>query len=160
MGSMVRAALGLSFLVATASGAYAAKCGANAGDEAAVVAARADVAAMCDCAGSTNHGTFVKCAAGRANALSSGNSPTLPKSCKGVVKKCAAKSTCGKGPDFVTCCITTGSGTKCKVTKSDTCTKKNGTPTLSSDHTSCCSTNQPVTAKDACAASPSGAFLE
>jgi hypothetical protein len=138
-----------------------AKCGDAAGDAAAVQAARVDIAANCNCEDAANHGAYVKCAGQRANFLASddgGNA--LPKNCKGAVKKCAAKSTCGK-PGAVTCCITKGTKTKCKIAKdSAKCTAKGGTPGgLGHTHSSCCSDSAPLTT-DACNASPSGAFLD
>ena len=43
---------------------------------------------------------------------------TLPKQCKGAVKRCAAQSICGK-PGFVTCCRTTAKGkTNCHIKSS------------------------------------------
>ncbi len=71
---------------------------------------------MCPCTTAANHGTYVKCVAGVANMLSSGINPSLPKSCKGAVKKCAAHSTCGR-PNAVTCCLTnaTTGATSCKI---------------------------------------------
>ena len=133
-------------------------CGSMPGDEAAVIAARATAAGMCNCATAVNHGAYVKCVAGVANQLSSGTNPSLPKNCKGAVKKCAAHSTCGK-PGEVTCCFTSKSGPKCKNAKSATdCSGKGGTPTLDPMNTSCCSNTHPLT-DNACMASPSGAFL-
>jgi len=146
-------------LAVSARSALAAKCGANAGDEAAVISARATAAMDCDCATATNHGAYVKCVAGVANMLSSGNNPSLPQSCKGAVKKCAAHSACGK-PGAVTCCLTSSKGTKCKIAKStDACTKKGGHATVDPSNTSCCSNTHPL-ADNACMASPSGAFLD
>ena len=133
-------------------------CGSQPGDEAAVIAARATAAGACNCATAVNHGAYVKCVAGVANQLSSGTNPTLPKNCKGAVKKCAAHSTCGK-PGEVTCCFTGKSGPKCKNAKSaGDCSGKGGTPTLDPMNTSCCSNTHPLT-ENACMASPSGAFL-
>ena len=133
-------------------------CGSMPGDEAAVIAARATAAGTCNCATAVNHGAYVKCVAGVANQLSSGTNPSLPKNCKGAVKKCAAHSTCGK-PDEVTCCFTGKSGPKCKNAKSAAdCSGKGGTPTLDPMNTSCCSNTHPLT-ENACMASPSGAFL-
>ena len=127
-------------------------------DEAAVIAARATAAGTCNCATAVNHGAYVKCVAGVANQLSSGTNPSLPKNCKGAVKKCAAHSTCGK-PGEVTCCFTGKSGPKCKNAKSAAdCSGKGGTPTLDPMNTSCCSNTHPLT-DNACMASPSGAFL-
>ena len=147
------------------AGVVYAKCGDAAGDEDAVKSARSQVATDCNCANpqpNGTHGDFVKCAADITKTRSSLDpmDPNfLPKQCKGIVKKCAAKSTCGK-PGFVTCCFTTTKGPKCKTQKdATTCANKGGTATVDPSNTSCCSTTAPLT-KDACNASPSGAFLE
>lgn len=151
------AAFGALALLAVTAQPGLAACGDNPGDLAAVQAARADVASNCPCASAANHGAHVKCAAGRANFLASddgGNA--LPKNCKGVIKRCAAKSTCGK-PGAVRCCTTKNGVTKCKITKDATkCTQKGGT---ASGTGSCCSDADPLD-KTATACSPSGAFLD
>ena len=142
-------------LLAIGQPAYAG-CGANAGDEQAVIDARNAAASTCNCATATNHGAYVKCVAGVANTRAKNNQ--LPKNCTGAVKKCAAHSSCGK-PGFVTCCITKGTTTKCKVAKdAATCTAKGGHATVDPTNTSCCSNTHPLT-ENACMASPSGAFL-
>jgi hypothetical protein len=136
---------------------------AGCADEAAVIAARATADATCTamgegCSNASNHGAYVSCVAGVAKMLSSGTNPTLPKNCKGAVKKCAAHSTCGM-PGQVTCCFTHKNGPKCKNAKSPAdCSGKGGTPTLDPMNTSCCSNTHPLT-DNACMASPSGAFL-
>ena len=135
-----------------------------------VAAARAQVAQDCPCDQSdppaVNHGAYVKCAVGIAQARSTldpSDANFLPKTCKGAVKKCAARSVCGK-PGFVTCCITTDTGTKCK-TKKDAmhCTDADGTVsgTASSGCSSCCDAcvNAPAPGSGP-SCSPSGAFLE
>ena len=127
-------------------------------DEAAVIAARATAESMCHCATATNHGQYVSCVAGVAKSLSSGTTPTLPKNCKGAVKKCAAHSACGM-TGAVTCCFTSTKGPKCKTSKSATaCSGKGGTPAIDPSNPSCCSTTHPLV-DNACMASPSGAFL-
>jgi hypothetical protein len=159
MRSVWKGLLVVSLLVGAAQGVYA-KCGDNAGDEQAVIDARSQVESDCHCVSSTNHGTFVKCAAGVANTRAGNNQ--LPKNCKGIVKKCAAHSACGKiANGAVTCCITKNAKTKCKVSSTATkCTAKGGTVGgVTGLETSCCSTTHPVTA-DSCTASPSGAFLQ
>jgi len=99
------------FTLATAGPAFA-KCDPSVEPDLSDVAnARAAVAANCDCAGAENHGAYVSCAVAQINAN------IVNKSCKGVVKKCAARSTCGK-PGFVTCCITKNEKTKCKTKSS------------------------------------------
>ena len=88
-------------------------------DPGAVTATRAQADGSCPCASASDHGQYVKCVAAVANAAAAAG--TLPTSCKGAVKKCAAKSTCGK-PGFKTCCLTT-----CKLTKDEpTCLAKGG----------------------------------
>jgi hypothetical protein len=135
-------------LVATAQSGLA-KCGDNPGDDQAVADARAQAEIDCPCASFTNHGQYVKCVGGVAKARSETDPPLLPKNCKGKVRSCAARSTCGK-PDFVRCCVTRNSETKCKMVKGNAkCTMMGGEPFGVG---SCC---------DQCGAgSSSGAFLE
>src|SRR5262249_6005819 len=66
------------------------------------------IAANCICLDSVRHGAYVSCAVQEANAT------LVNKSCAGVVKRCASRSTCGK-PGAVTCCVTKPNGTKCKI---------------------------------------------
>ena len=134
-------------------------------DEAAVIAARATADATCTamgegCSNASNHGAYVSCVAGVAKMLSSGTNPTLPKNCKGAVKKCAAHSACGQiSSGAVTCCFTSTKGPKCKISKSATaCSGKGGTPAIDPSNPSCCSNTHPLV-DNACMASPSGAFL-
>lgn len=100
----------VAFAAAVGVGAPAsAKCT----DDVAVALARTQVAATCPCAAFANHGQYVKCARGVANALADAN--LLPNNCKGSVISCAARSTCGK-PGFVTCCTTDRRGkTRCST---------------------------------------------
>src|SRR2546427_2396284 len=85
-----------------------------------VASARAAVAANCDCAGAASRGVYVRCAAQQANAT------LVNKSCAGAVKKCAAKSTCGR-PGAVTCCVTKTGGTRCRIKRDAAhCTASNG----------------------------------
>jgi len=130
-------------------------CGSDPGDNQKVIDARNAAEAQCGpCAASTNHGAYVSCVAGVAKTRATNGD--LPKNCTGKVKKCAAKSACGK-PGFVTCCVTTSHGPKCKLKKdAASCTAKGGTV---NSNPSCCSNTQPITT-DACNASPSGAFLD
>ena len=132
MRSTIRIILGLVFVLATSRQALA-KCDPTTEPDATDVAnARAAVAANCDCAGAANHGDYVSCAAEQANANLQNNS------CRGLVKKCAAKSTCGK-PGFVTCCVTKNDKTKCKTKSSEEgcVAPPNGTACVG-HYTSCC----------------------
>lgn len=78
----------------------------------------------CQCDGPSNHGQYVSCVAHVVNGLSACG--LLPKSCKGKVTRCAARSTCGK-VGFSTCtptCVTdpaTGAMT-CSDDPTVTCT--------------------------------------
>ncbi|HXC53006.1 MAG TPA: hypothetical protein VN634_19120 [Candidatus Limnocylindrales bacterium] len=127
-------------------------CTADDPDGTKLAAARAQVAADCVCDQSdppaVNHGDYVSCAAGIANDRSSldrADPNYLPPTCKGPVKKCAAKSACGK-PGFVSCCRSDGSsGFKCSAKSSAAaCTDKGGVADACS---SCC---------DACGANRTG----
>jgi len=143
MRSLTLAALGASLLLASAPVAFA-NCAKDDPTGSKVLAARQQASSTCPCATATKHGAYVKCVAGVADTLSSGTNPSLPKSCKGAVKKCAAHSTCGKS-GTVTCCLTTAKGPKCKVKKDAAhCTAKQGT---TGTCRSCC---------DACPAPGSG----
>jgi hypothetical protein len=135
-------------------------CGSLPGDLDAVIAARTAADAACPCASFSTHGAYVSCVADKVNALSSGTNPSLPKNCKGAVKKCAAHSSCGKS-GFVTCCFQTTKGPKCKVVNAttNTCAARGGTATVDPMNTSCCSNTDPLT-ENACMASPSGAFVD
>jgi hypothetical protein len=107
-----------------------------------------------------NHGRYVSCVVHQVNDLAKAG--MIPNNCRGRIKRCAARSICGKA-DFVTCSIpvlgtcdtTTGTcvedptifcmddtqcavGTKCKIKHSaDLCEMKGGTvgtsPTCCSD---------------------------
>ena len=159
MRSILRGLLVGAFVLGAAQGSFA-KCGDDPGDAAKVLAAREDAAMNCDCASSTNHGLYVKCVKERA-ALATGAPINLPVQCKSSVTKCAAHSVCGK-PGFVTCCITTPKGTKCKSKKDAAhCTAKGGTVTGSATTgcSSCCDACPAPGSGPSCVSSPSGAFL-
>ena len=120
--------------------------------------------AQCPCSsdGSTNHGQYVSCVAHVVNQLA--KDKTIPNNCKGKIRRCSARSTCGK-PGFVTCQVpqlgtcdtTTGTcventalacttdancviGTRCKIKRSsDLCMLAGGTVGTG---TSCCAACQ------------------
>lgn len=143
MRFVVRGFLAVALLLLARAPAAFANCATDDPTGAKVLAARQAANSMCPCATAANHGAYVKCVAGVANMRSSGTNPSLPPSCKGAVKKCAAHSTCGK-PGSVTCCLTTIAGTKCKVKKDAAHCPATGTI---GNCTSCC---------DACPAPGSG----
>jgi hypothetical protein len=155
MRAIARVLLVGAFVFGAAHASFA-RCGDNPGDAAAVANARAAAEATCNCATAPNHGTYVKCVAGVANELAAAEQ--LPKNCKGAVKKCAAKSVCGK-PGFVTCCITKNGETKCKIKKDEArCTAKGGV--VSTGCTSCCDACPAPGSGPSCGGgSPSGAFV-
>lgn len=128
-----------------------AKCDPTGADAADVANARAAVAANCNCATATNHGSYVSCAAQQANAT------LVNKTCKGAVVMCAAHSTCGK-PGFVTCCTVNAKGkSKCSIKPSASkCVPPKGGSACVGVHASCCDACKP---SGGCA-SPSGAFVD
>src|SRR5207249_10317518 len=84
-------------------------------DTAAVAATRAEGDMQCPCATAANHGQYVHCVAGVTKAAVASGS--LPEDCRSAVVRCAANSTWGK-PGFVTCCVTTNSGSRSHRTRS------------------------------------------
>jgi hypothetical protein len=155
MRGLLGGLLAASLVLGAAPRAFSAACALSASD---LQAKRATYDAACaamsppaGCATASTHGQYVKCISAQEKA-----DTTLPTSCRGAVKKCAAKSTCGKS-GFVTCCRTKSTGaTKCSTKSSAAACKppKGGTACVG-NHPSCC---------DACTAtgcaSPSGAFLD
>jgi hypothetical protein len=129
--------------------------GGGACDASALASSRVVVDAACDCAAATRHGAYVSCV---QHAVKDGiGAGTVTKSCRGALKKGAARSTCGK-PGAVACCRTKASGTtKCSIkANASACTAPSGGASCVSPLTSCldaCTTT-------GCAASPSGAFLD
>ena len=90
-------------------------------DRSDIANARAAVAAACDCAAPTTHHAYVGCAAQQAQTALNN------KGCVGFVEKCAAHSTCGR-PGRVTCCLTTSTGTSCRIKRDGAhCTARQGT---------------------------------
>jgi hypothetical protein len=122
----------LCLFCATAPPVLAACDSSTEPDQSDVASARAAVAANCDCAGAASHGVYLRCAAQQANAT------LVNKSCAGAVKKCAAKSTCGR-PGAVTCCVTKTGRTKCRIRRDAAhCTASNGSTACVGTNTSCC----------------------
>jgi hypothetical protein len=105
--------LAAALVLAGARGAIA-RCGTDPDDARAIVAARAEVDAACTCTGAASHPLYVRCAVGVAKRrVASG---ALPKRCTAAVKRCAAKSVCGKRR-AVTCCLTRKGKTRCRIKK-------------------------------------------
>lgn len=130
--SIVVLSLTLASAMSFASRAQAA-CDTAGADAADVAAARAAVAANCDCAGAVSHGAYLSCAGGKASAT------LVNHGCVGAVKRCAARSTCGR-PGFVTCCRTNAKGvTKCSIKKDATkCKAPQGGSACAGTLSSCC----------------------
>lgn len=124
--------------------------------EAARCAVQTALASACSCDTAGNHGRYVSCVAHVVKQLS--DAGRIPVNCRGAVKRCAAKSICGK-PGFVTCQIPTDTcdqttlhclaqptvaclvdadcGTRCKIKhSSDLCASAGGAVGTSS---TCCS---------------------
>ena len=127
------ATLATALILATSSRSFG-SCLDDDPDGSKVAAARATAEANCTadgrgCFNATSHGQYVSCIAHEVNTLSSGETATLPRSCKGAVKKCAARSVCGKQDrGFATCCVTNASGeVSCKTGRSENCSGVVGT---------------------------------
>jgi len=112
--------LAIGFVAAILLALPAAPVAAQVDCEAARCAVQAAVNTACLCDQATNHGRYVSCVAHVVKDLSSQS--LVPTNCKGKVKRCAARSTCGK-PGFVTCTVPTDT---CNLATS-TCT---GNPAL------------------------------
>jgi hypothetical protein len=99
--------------------------------------ARRQIDGQCMCATATNHGAYVKCVAHALKASIKGG--TAPKAFSGAIKRCAARSTCGK-PGFVTCCRTTKKGAmKCSIKHGAAkCKAPSGGQAHVGTHASCC----------------------
>lgn len=96
--------------------AYGAPCGARPDDAAQSDAARAAVAAECPCETAASHGAHVSCVSRVLNGRVAGG--TLRPACRSAIRRCAARSTCGR-PGAATCCRTAGDGrTRCSVKRS------------------------------------------
>ncbi len=140
--------------------APAGSMGAQADCEAARCAVQAALGSECSCATATNHGKYVSCVAHVVKRLS--DAGTIPINCRGAVKRCAARSVCGKA-GFVTCQIPTDTcdqttmhctaqptlaclvdadcGTRCKIKRSsDVCLGAGGAVGASSTCCATCST--------------------
>ena len=115
----MRGILAFVLLLATARVGVA-DCASDDPDGSKVRSARATADQSCTaagdgCADAPNHGAYVSCIGRAIPPLV--NNGSLPKSCVGTLRRCAARSTCGRrAQGFVTCCITTNKGEKlCKV---------------------------------------------
>lgn len=136
MQHFVRAAACLGLLITTSPAWSGATCDPTTEpDRTDVANARAAVAANCDCPGVLTHGAYVRCAAQQASAA------LVNKSCGGAVRRCAARSTCGK-PGFVTCCRTSRTGkSSCALKPGATkCVAPTGGRACAGSAPSCCDT--------------------
>lgn len=123
----------LLLLALRAPSASAASCT----DAIAVAAARADVAASCDCASAVDHASYLRCVRDVIRARM--DDGLLTAACGSEVRRCARHSTCGN-PSAVTCCRTTSHGTtSCRV-KPDAgmCRAPRGGSACVGAFTSCC----------------------
>src|SRR5262249_53512755 len=72
-------------------------------DPQAVAAVRAQIDGVCDCAGAPSHRAYLRCATGVIRRAIKARA--LPAACRDTLKRCAARSTCGRS-GFVACCRT------------------------------------------------------
>ena len=144
----MRLGLGLILIALLAVGGQTAA--AQTDCESARCAVQAAIDQECPCAAATNHGRHVSCVAHVVKRLS--QQGQVPTSCKGRIKRCAARSICGKEgavtcqkPVLGTCDLTTGTclengallctsdaecvvGTRCSTKRStEQCTISGGT---------------------------------
>jgi hypothetical protein len=117
---------------------------AECGDARAVADARAQIDAECACDGAATHGAYVRCAA--AVASTRVRDGLLPRACRSTVKRCAARSTCGKR-GFVTCCRTKAGGTpSCSIRRdASACQAPSGGTAAVGSGPSCCDACAPTT---------------
>lgn len=160
---MMRGGALLALAVLLIAGAADAKQGQGKGkgpkvcDEAAVAMAQEAIAAACPCEGLTdadgnvvpwrNHGKYVRCVAHATRDLVRASGKTMSRRCLRDAVRCAARSTCGRDEDAVTCSAE-DSG-ECEIVSSvAACEEQGGTAGTGS----CCN---PVPL-----GSPSGAFVD
>jgi hypothetical protein len=98
--------------------------------EAARCAVREMIDAQCGCADAATHGGYVSCVARVVRELVLAG--TLPVECKGKVRRCAARSVCGKRPGFVVCDLPVrcpaGTCSRCRLAPSaERCLARGGT---------------------------------
>src|SRR6185295_13078785 len=87
--------------------------------EAARCVADAAIASQCPCDAATSNGTYRSCVSRALRDLV--NAGLFPRDCRGTVKRCAARSTCGR-PQFIACDL----GDKCLVKKAERCEASGG----------------------------------
>jgi hypothetical protein len=106
-------------------------------DDPAVSAARAAVAAQCDCAAATRHGPYLRCV--RQVIAAEVAAGRLPAACSAGLARCASRSTCGRA-GAVTCYRTDASGTtRCRITRRPSaCRTPAGGTAVIGTTTSCC----------------------
>ena len=106
-------------------------------DDPAVSAERAAIAAQCDCASATRHGTYARCV--RDATAAEVGAGRLPAECGHDIGDCASHSTCGR-PGAVTCYRTDAAGnTACSVKRdASRCRARAGGTAVVGDTTSCC----------------------
>ncbi len=123
----------------TAGSGWAAKCGEQPGELAALAAVRADIEANdCPCAQFVSHSAYVGCV--RNAVFLRILSGELPAACRKDAIRCASKSSCGR-PQLAPCCIFTSLGKrKCKTMLPAKCILKAqpSKPTCVGQLPSCC----------------------
>src|SRR5262245_22539917 len=129
--------LALTLFVAATGSAGAVPCDPSGVDAAAIAAARAEIDTTCHCAGAGTHGVYTSCAADLVAARIGAR--TLNPKCGGHVKRCAARSTCGR-PGAVTCCRTNRKGKQTCAVKRDAtqCKPPRGGTAAVGTAASCC----------------------
>jgi len=126
--------LGLLLQLAATRAVLAQPCDPMNADAAAIAAARAAADAACDCnRPGQNHGEYVRC------TMAAIDGSGLRRECRGALKRCYARSTCGRA-GFVTCCRTRASGVTSCTIKPDAahCTAPQGGSACAGAYATCC----------------------
>ena len=102
----------VALLFAVSLAAFACPVGAQTGCDSARCEVAGTIEARCPCQTAQTHGEFVRCVSRALKALVAGS--RIPAECRGTLKRCAARSTCGRETGTVVCEIPVGQG-RCRV---------------------------------------------
>ena len=138
MGAIVVLAVGMLVATAPSAARAAVDC------EAARCAVQDSIDGACPCGDAVTHGPYVSCVVNEAERLA--GETLLPRECKGRVRRCAARSVCGKREESVVCDLPVrcpaGTCTRCKLAPSaERCLARRGTVAA---RTSCCAECRPA----------------
>ena len=108
----------LALLAASAGVTLAACTSPQCPNDTIVEPVRQMIAASCDCAGVSSHKQYLRCA--KEVMKGAIRAQTLPAECKRTVRRCEARSTCGRIKSAAVCCVPKRQGRiKALVTKNE-----------------------------------------